>query len=177
MSLRKIMQMLEDMVVRIYTLHHYTRYDKKRIKGYKLSKDYDSFVSTPDLDIELLKENFSFNSNHFRHALRVSIATTIGYILSFILKLDYSYWVLLTILVILKPTYSLSKQRNLHRLLGTVIGAAISFLVLYLILGAGKVCCNGCVHTAYLQLYPYKLFYQRPVYDRLCDDIILHPQR
>lgn len=132
-SLRKIMQMLEDMVVRIYTLHHYTRYDKKRIKGYKLSKDYDSFVSTPDLDIELLKENFSFNSNHFRHALRVSIATTIGYILSFILKLDYSNWVLLTILVILKPTYSLSKQRNLHRLLGTVIGAAISFLVLYLI--------------------------------------------
>ncbi len=132
-SLRKIMQMLEDMVVRIYTLHHYTRYDKKRIRGYQLSKDYDSFVSTPDLDIELLKENFSFNSNHFRHALRVSIATIIGYILSFILKLDYSYWVLLTILVILKPTYSLSKQRNLHRLLGTVIGAAISFLILYLI--------------------------------------------
>lgn len=131
--MRKIMQAIEDMVIRIYTLRHYTGYDKKRVKHYKLSDNYDSFVTPSSIDFQLLKENLSFRSNNFLHALRVTIATTLGYAISILLHLEFSYWVLLTILVILKPSYSLTKKRNYHRLLGTIIGVLVGIGLLFLI--------------------------------------------
>src|SRR4029077_17299787 len=43
----------------------------------------------------------------------------------------HSYWILLTIIGILKPAYSLTKKRNYDRLLGTIAGSAIGLLILY----------------------------------------------
>ncbi|MDF2381694.1 FUSC family protein [Nostoc ellipsosporum NOK] len=130
-SLRKILQSLEDISVRLYTLHHYTGYDRKRAGEYKLSDDYEQFVTPTDLDWRLLKDNLTLRSNTFRHALRVSIATTAGYILSHLLAFGHSYWILLTIIVILKPAYSLSRERNYQRFLGTVVGALVGLLVIW----------------------------------------------
>ncbi|MFT3902580.1 MAG: FUSC family membrane protein [Niabella sp.] len=133
LNMRKIMQSIEEMTIRIYTLHHYTRYDERKTKDYALSDSYDPFITRTELDPRLLWENLSLRSNNFRHALRVSFATTLGYVVSIIMKLDFSYWVLLTIIVILKPTYSLSKQRNYQRLLGTIIGATLGIGLIYII--------------------------------------------
>jgi len=132
-NMRKVMQSVEDMSMRIHTLHHFTRYDKKRIKDYKLADNYDDFVEPTKFNWRLLKENLSLKSGTFRHALRVSIATTVGYLVALWLNLGHSYWVLLTILVILKPSYSLTKQRNYNRLLGTIIGASAGVALLFLI--------------------------------------------
>ncbi len=132
-SLRKILQSLEDISVRLYTLHHYTGYDKKTAKEYKLTGDYEHFVTSTELDWRLLRDNLSFRSNTFRHALRVSIATTAGYALSHLFALGHSYWILLTIIVILKPAYSLSRERNYQRFSGTVLGALLGLLLLWLI--------------------------------------------
>ena len=132
-NMRKVMQSIEDMTMRIYTLHHYTRYDKKKIKDYKLADSYDDFVEPTDLNKQLLIENLSLKSATFRHALRVSIATTLGYIVALMLNLGHSYWVLLTILVILKPSYSLTKERNYNRLIGTIIGVLMGVGILFLI--------------------------------------------
>mgnify|MGYP001319082829 CR=1 FL=1 len=132
-NMRNLLQSVEEITLRIYTLHHYTRYDRKKIKEYKLSGDYDHFVSKTDLDIEILKENFSLKSNSFRHAIRVTLACVLGYIVAHALHLQYSYWVLLTIIVILKPTYSVTRQRNYQRLLGTFVGALGGLALLFLI--------------------------------------------
>jgi uncharacterized membrane protein YccC len=43
------------------------------------------------------------------------------------------YWVLLTILVILKPGFGLTQERNLQRLIGTIIGGIIGAIILILI--------------------------------------------
>src|SRR5690606_38358502 len=40
------------------------------------------------------------------------------------------YWILLTIMVILKPGFSLTKQRNFQRLIGTLIGGVGGALIL-----------------------------------------------
>ena len=40
---------------------------------------------------------------------------------------------MLTIIVILKPAYSITKSRNRDRLLGTIIGAGIGMIILYLV--------------------------------------------
>ncbi len=132
-NLRNILQSLEDIVQRVQTLRLYTTYDKKLATGSGMQVDYERFISHQDYRFKLLSDHLSLRSNIFRHALRVSIATLAGYLISWLLPFGHSYWILLTIIVILKPAYSLTKQRNYQRLLGTIGGAGIGFLILYFV--------------------------------------------
>jgi len=132
-TLRKILQAIEDMVARINTLHNQTKYDKKRAKDFQPSGDHDKFVTHTDISWKLLRDNLSLRSDTFRHALRVSIAATFGYVLSQMIMLGHSYWILLTIIVILKPAYSITKKRNYERVLGTIAGAFAGLVILYFI--------------------------------------------
>ncbi len=96
-------------------------------------KDYERFVTHQDIDQKLMVENLNLGSSIFRHSLRVSVATIIGYLVSRFLPLGHGYWILLTIIVILKPAYSLTKKRNFQRLVGTLAGALAGLLIIYLI--------------------------------------------
>jgi len=132
-DLRHILNSIEDIVNRIHTLHLYTTYDKKYAKKLPSESEYEKFITHNVIDLKLLKDNLSFNSNIFRHAVRISIAALFGYIVSKFLPIGHSYWILLTIIVILKPAYSLSKNRTYQRLLGTIAGAIIGVIVLYFV--------------------------------------------
>jgi uncharacterized membrane protein (TIGR01666 family) len=132
-SLRHILENIEDIGDRIYTLQNYTTYDKKLTKNFDTSIEYEQFVAHENIEPKLLVSNFSLRSNTFRHALRLSIATIAGYIISKFLPFSHSYWILLTIIVILKPAYSLTKKRNYNRLLGTILGALFGFAILFFI--------------------------------------------
>lgn len=132
-SLRHILNSIEDIAGRIHTLHLYTTYDKEVSKQLSHPLDYDKFVTHEPVDLKLLPDNLSLQSNTFRHAVRTSIATVFGFIISLFLPVGHSYWILLTIIVILKPAYSLTKKRNYERLIGTIIGAMIGFGILYFI--------------------------------------------
>jgi uncharacterized membrane protein (TIGR01666 family) len=132
-SMRHILNSIEDIAGRIHTLHLYTTYDKSIAVKTDQPGDYDQFVTHQPIDLNLLRDNLSFESNNFRHAIRISIATLLGFIVSLLLPVGHSYWILLTIIVILKPAYSLTKKRNYQRLIGTVAGAAIGLLILYFI--------------------------------------------
>ncbi len=132
-SLRNILDNIEDIADRIYTLQHYTTYDKKWNKHFTPSPEYEQLVTHEEIEPKLFIENLSFQSNTFRHSLRLSIATIAGYTISKFLPFSHSYWILLTIIVILKPAYSLTKKRNYDRLIGTVVGAIFGFLILFFI--------------------------------------------
>ena len=132
-SLGRILNNLEDMVKKIYELHHYTSYDRKIKRHEKASVNFDSYTESQDLRPSLFFNNLNFRSNIFRHSLRVALALLIGYIVSLFFQIGHGYWILLTIVVILKPAYSLSKQRNKDRLLGTIAGIIIGVLILYII--------------------------------------------
>ncbi len=132
-SMRHILNSISDIAGRIHTLHLYTAYDKELSKKNSKPVDYDKFVSHQPIDWKLLRDNLSFASNNFRHAVRVSIATVLGFIVSLFFPVGHSYWILLTIIVILKPAYSLTKKRNSDRLIGTVLGAAAGLVILYFI--------------------------------------------
>ena len=132
-SMRHILNSIEDIAGRIHTLHLYTTYDKTIAVKTDKPGDYDQFVTHQPIDLNLLRDNLSFESNNFRHSIRISIATLLGFIVSLLLPVGHSYWILLTIIVILKPAYSLTKKRNYQRLSGTVLGAAIGLLILYFI--------------------------------------------
>lgn len=99
-----------------------------------VSASFSRFLSHETISVGLLWSNLRLSSPNMRHALRVSLAAAIVMTMaSTILEkhhLEHAYWILLTALVILKPGFSLSKQRNIQRLIGTLIGCAITIGIL-----------------------------------------------
>jgi uncharacterized membrane protein YccC len=132
-SLRHILDSIDDLATRIRVLHNYTSYDKKFRRQKIDLPDPNAFITHEPIAPQLVLDNFSLRSNIFRHSLRISAAALFAYLVSILLPLGHSYWILLTVIVILKPGYSLTRLRNIERLSGTVIGAGIGALILYLI--------------------------------------------
>jgi len=95
---------------------------------------YSKFVSHQVISGTLFFNNLNLYSSVFRHSLRMMITCLTGFIIAKMLpSAHHSYWVLLTIIVILKPGFSLTKQRNYERLFGTIVGGIIGILILYFI--------------------------------------------
>ena len=95
------------------------------------NNDYSKFVSHQKIDGTVFKNNLTLKSSVFRHSLRMMITCGAGYIISkFLPNGHHSYWLLLTIIVILKPGFSLTKQRNFERFTGTITGGLIGLLLL-----------------------------------------------
>ncbi|RYY69216.1 MAG: hypothetical protein EOO13_10170 [Chitinophagaceae bacterium] len=130
-SLGRILRNLQDMNERLTSLHRYSTYEVDLKKNEANSSIYERFVESNDLRPTLFFNNLNFSSNIFRHALRMALALVAGYVVSLFFKVDRGYWILLTIVVILKPAYSLSKQRNYDRLIGTAVGIAVGMLLLF----------------------------------------------
>jgi len=103
--------------------------------------EFQKLITKDYYPLSTLVENLSFSSLAFRHSLRITATLLIGFIIGKFLPFQNVYWILLTIVVIMKPGYGLTKKRTFNRFLGTVIGGIIGFLVLstgpnQLILGA-----------------------------------------
>ncbi len=127
-ALKNIEVNIENILGRVKTIKSYfNEKEKKNLKHRDI--DVDKFVTKQSFDIKLWRENLSFKSSTFRHSLRVAVVMLIGFVVAKSFVFTHSYWILLTILVISKPGYTLTKQRNYQRLIGTVIGALIGMLV------------------------------------------------
>lgn len=96
-------------------------------------KDMKKFITPHYYPFSTIVENLSFSSTIFRHSLRLTIAILIGLFLGVFLPFQNSYWILLTIVVIMRPGYGLTKQRSYERLYGTVLGSFIAFGIVYVI--------------------------------------------
>ncbi|MFC6998978.1 FUSC family membrane protein [Rufibacter roseus] len=127
-NIRLIAQRLKD--IRSYFGSNAT--EELQRKTEKL--EFSLFVSRQIIDPRLFLSNLTFSSSVFRFSVRVALVTFFAYVLTKLFPYGHhSYWVLLTVIVILKPAFSLTKQRNYERIVGTVIGGAIGLLVLYLV--------------------------------------------
>lgn len=93
--------------------------------------EYAKFVSHQEINPAVFKNNLTLESSVFRHSLRMMITCGLGFTISkFISYGHHSYWILLTIVFILKPGFSLTKQRNFERFAGTFIGGLIGLLII-----------------------------------------------
>ncbi|WP_407505798.1 YccS family putative transporter [Vibrio parahaemolyticus] len=72
-----------------------------------------------------ISANFHKDSMLFRHALRMSIALTIGYGIIQLFDIDRGYWILLTTLFVCQPNYSATRQKLTARVIGTLAGLLI----------------------------------------------------
>jgi uncharacterized membrane protein (TIGR01666 family) len=128
-ALKNIEFNIENIVDRVKTINNYfNKQAKKNLKSRDI--DVQKFVAKQSFSIKLLVENLTFKSSIFRHSVRVAIAMLVGFIVAKSLNFAHSYWILLTILVISKPGFSLTKERNCQRIIGTVIGAFIGMGIL-----------------------------------------------
>ncbi|HLW19064.1 MAG TPA: FUSC family membrane protein [Cyclobacteriaceae bacterium] len=96
------------------------------------TKDSSKFITTQDYDRKTLTENFNFDSPIFKHSLRLTVTVLVGFAIGIIFPFQNAYWILLTIIVIMRPGYTLTKQRSKHRLYGTLIGASIAVAVVFI---------------------------------------------
>lgn len=92
-------------------------------------EESEKFLTTQEYSLDLLIQNFSLNSTMFRHASRLTIAVLFAYLLGYILEIQNTYWILLTIIVIMRPSYGLTKVRSKDRVIGTLVGAAFAVAV------------------------------------------------
>jgi uncharacterized membrane protein YccC len=129
-TMRHALDAIEDIADKLLKLQHYSTYHK----GIAIERtiDYQRFVVPSYFSGRLLLNNLSWKSNVFRFSLRMVAAMLTGFLVSLYLPLGHAYWVLLTIVVILKPAYANTRQRNRDRLIGTLIGAMLGACILYL---------------------------------------------
>jgi uncharacterized membrane protein YccC len=93
--------------------------------------DMAPFLTRQKYEWSAMRQNLNWRSPAFRFSLRITMAVAAGLWLTHVLPYaSHGYWILLTIIVILKPNFSMTKQRYNDRLIGTLIGCIISVVVL-----------------------------------------------
>lgn len=129
--LKKIVINIRTIIKHINNIYQYVQFKADDVNKEEIQQS-TKFIKTDILNWQNLKDNLSLDSSIFRHALRMSIVLSGTYFLFNIFNYSSftTYWILLTILVILKPGFGLTKERNLQRLIGTIIGGIIGGIIL-----------------------------------------------
>ncbi|MRW93419.1 FUSC family protein [Duganella sp. FT80W] len=93
--------------------------------------DMGPFLSQQKYELRMILSHLRWDSPIFRFALRVAMAISAGLaVAAWLPYAAHSYWIVLTIVIILKPSFSMTKQRRSDRIIGTVIGCVITALVI-----------------------------------------------
>jgi uncharacterized membrane protein YccC len=79
--------------------------------------------------LPILQGNLTFQSVTFRHAIRLGAAAAIATALAAGLHLPRGYWVVVTVLVVLKPNFGGTIERVIQRIAGTIVGGVIAMLI------------------------------------------------
>tara|TARA_R110002012_G_scaffold318227_1_gene536167 strand:+ start:122336 stop:124594 length:2259 start_codon:yes stop_codon:yes gene_type:complete len=97
------------------------------------SKDLKYFIKTQDYNPKLILRNLSFKSTIFSHSLRLALTVMLGYGIGLFFNLQNPYWIILTIIIIMRPSYGLTKTRSKDRVVGTLIGAVLATSLVFFI--------------------------------------------
>ncbi|MBW4596321.1 MAG: FUSC family protein [Brasilonema angustatum HA4187-MV1] len=134
LNLEKITASLKNLAQQIYTDAEIVtdlRQGKQRsIAQRDISPPAQSERSTI---IDTLRNNFTFDSVLFRHALRLALITTLAELLASLLQLPRGYWITLTALVALKPNYGGTSETTIQRVIGTILGGIIGIILVLLV--------------------------------------------
>ena len=144
--LEKMYHYLSKQTQNIYNVQQiFNNYYTQEV-SYRDEKSYRRFVSADNYSIKRLADHLSFQSSFFRHALRLAIVTVIGYLIGEAFEVQNPHWILFTVYVIMRPGYGLTLSRSKERALGTLIGAGVAFVLVYI--------CQYILHLDY-EVYKY----------------------
>jgi uncharacterized membrane protein YccC len=110
--------------------------------GHALDKDTPPSRIASELDLELFRQDtphgvgvllrqFRGRSPALRYGVRLSLAMSTGYALTLAFPaIAHANWILLTIALIMRANYSVTRQRRWDRITGTLIGCTLAVLFL-----------------------------------------------
>ena len=129
--LRKVLVNVRKLDGHISDILNYFDEKKQASRKIRTPLEYSRFVSHQQIDATVFKNNLTLESSVFRHSLRMMITCGLGFTVSKLISYGHhSYWILLTIVIILKPGFSLTRQRNFERFTGTLIGGIAGILII-----------------------------------------------
>ncbi len=130
-ALRDTLEMIRGAITLVGQLHEASRTPVEPAQVLPGS-DMTPFLTRQRYEFRALRDNLHWRSPAFRFSMRITMAVAVGLWLGDRLPYaSHSYWILLTIVVILKPNFSMTKQRYNDRLIGTLIGCIISVGILH----------------------------------------------
>ena len=91
----------------------------------------------PSFWLDAVKNNLTFRSFLFRHALRLATVITVAQCITYWLPIPKGYWIALTALVALKPNFGGTLEIIGQRVLGTVVGGIVGIALVNFIHGFG----------------------------------------
>ncbi|MBG8552875.1 FUSC family membrane protein [Hymenobacter guriensis] len=130
--LKKILVNVRNLTQRVQDILAY--FDANAPAPARRELEFGRFVTHQTFSLGQLRDNLTLSSGVFRHATRMTLACLVGFVVAkVLLPGHHSYWILMTITYMLKPAFSLTKERNVQRVLGTLVGGVIGALLLWLV--------------------------------------------
>ncbi|MGF6570862.1 putative membrane protein YccC [Paraburkholderia sp. GAS333] len=83
--------------------------------------------------VSTLKANLSWQSVGLRHAARVGVTTTTGFLVIRALGLPFGYWATMATLLILQPSIAATWPRSIERAAGSIVGGVLAAAIGYAI--------------------------------------------
>ncbi len=158
--LTEIYETVRQSIVQIERLHTIARTpaEPREVLG---GADLQRFVSKVSVSPRPMLEQLRLDSPVCRYALRTMLAMGCGYLLANILPYAaHSQWILLTLAVIMRPNFSLTKQRRTDRVVGNAIGCALTACLLHFSPGPGLLFAASFVSLAVAHTFaPIKFRY------------------
>lgn len=94
---------------------------------------FQPFLPSYSFSTETLKSNLKLNSPIFRFALRISLIVLMAVIFVHLSPTEsYGYWLPLTLIIVSRPSYGMTRKRNWERFFGTLIGLGVSWMLIKL---------------------------------------------
>ena len=99
--------------------------------GYAIADS--TVLSRMDERVAKLRANLSIQSTVFRHALRLTLCLGLGDALGRSLSLQRTYWIPMTIAIVLKPDFTGTLSRGVLRIAGTYVGLLLATFLFHFI--------------------------------------------
>lgn len=95
-------------------------------------ESYTSFLAGQSYSIKTILDNLHRQSTTFRFSMRLLAALILSVLVGIYTNPIYTNWIVVTVIVIMRPSYGLTKNRALNRLGGTIMGVGLLFLINFL---------------------------------------------
>lgn len=100
-----------------------------------LGDNFKKHISHNYWSWNIFKENLSLSSDYMRFAIRTSVAmfctlALINLILEPKQILAHSFWIAFTIVTLMRPGFSITRERSRDRIIGTIMGCALVGLII-----------------------------------------------
>ena len=132
--LKKILVNLRDIIRRIGSMRRYFDESQAAADVPSRAAEHTRFVAHQEIETQALSQNLTLKSSVFRHAVRMTVACLVAFVVAESLwHGQHNYWILMTVTIMLKPGFSLTRQRNQERIIGTLAGGALGAAILWLL--------------------------------------------